>query len=387
MVTSKQVNISKEAARAGHRSSSSSLSYDCTREHHFLGKAMAFRRDRSIRDMYEQRFHQDRAAPYPRGAGGERRAFGRPDEDYTRNFDYDSPRFYPNGGPRNYHNEDKKGYQSDSYFSNESRGGPANRRDDYPYYRGPKDDAHSGRQGDFRGRSRVVSSPNARVQGSYPAPRSLSAAGPNPGDDTLIQAIMNLDRGEEREGLRRKAPFPPVHDCSPTRQDVSPSPHSRSGSSISSRSYSPDRGKSHTYQPPLGKNRDRAPGPAVSVSRDGSPHSSVSASKEEMPVIERQTDEPLAPADEATTIADDFHERRAQAIAAKAREIEKVYRQDCETFGMVVKMLVAKDPSLEKHLQNPLKENLGEIRERCLEDLRHFISELDEVVRQPEPTV
>lgn len=43
-----------------------------------------------------------------------------------------------------------------------------------------------------------------------------------------------------------------------------------------------------------------------------------------MPVIERQTDEPLAPADEATTIADDFHERRAQAIAAKAREIEKV---------------------------------------------------------------
>lgn len=65
----------------------------------------------------------------------------------------------------------------------------------------------------------------------------------------------------------------------------------------------------------------------------------------------------------------------------------QVYRQDCETFGMVVKMLVAKDPSLEKHLQNPLKENLGEIRERCLEDLRHFISELDEVVRQPEPTV
>lgn len=65
----------------------------------------------------------------------------------------------------------------------------------------------------------------------------------------------------------------------------------------------------------------------------------------------------------------------------------QVYRQDCETFGMVVKMLVAKEPSLEKHLQNPLKENLIEIRERCLEDLRHFIGELDEVVRQPEPAV
>lgn len=65
----------------------------------------------------------------------------------------------------------------------------------------------------------------------------------------------------------------------------------------------------------------------------------------------------------------------------------QVYRQDCETFGMVVKMLVAKDPNLEKQLQVPLRENLGEIRERCLEDLKHFISELDEAVRQPEPSV
>lgn len=65
----------------------------------------------------------------------------------------------------------------------------------------------------------------------------------------------------------------------------------------------------------------------------------------------------------------------------------QVYRQDCETFGMVVKMLIAKDPSLEKQLQVPLRENLGEIRERCLDDLKHFISELDEVAQQPEPSV
>lgn len=63
----------------------------------------------------------------------------------------------------------------------------------------------------------------------------------------------------------------------------------------------------------------------------------------------------------------------------------QIYRQDCETFGMVVKMLVAKDPNLEKQLQVPLRENLGEIRERCLEDLKHFISELDELVLQREP--
>lgn len=59
----------------------------------------------------------------------------------------------------------------------------------------------------------------------------------------------------------------------------------------------------------------------------------------------------------------------------------QVYRQDCDTFGMVVKMLVAKDPNLEKQLQVPLRESLGEIRERCLEDLKHFISDLDEVMR------
>ncbi|XP_036432709.1 periphilin-1 isoform X2 [Colossoma macropomum] len=391
---------------------------------------MAFRRDRNIREMYEERFHPERAAPYQRGVGGERRpGFGRPDDDYGRGFD--GPRFYPNGAPRNYHGEDQRGYHGDSHhsFSNEPRGGPPGRRDDYPYYRGPREEPHSGRQVDFRGSSRVGPPPSTRVQGSYPAPRSLSALGPDPGDDTLIQAIMNLDRGEEREGLRRKAPFPPVRDRSPVRRDVPPSPHSRSGSSISSRSYSPDRGKTHQYQPPQGKSmdfphnhpvfpkesaqwwgfpctqtkdyaggfeepygpsrsadRDRAPGPSVSASRDGSPHSSVSASKEEIPVMEGPTDEPLAATDEGSTIMDDFHERRSQAIAAKAREIEKVYRQDCETFGMVVKMLVAKEPSLEKHLQTPLKENLSEIRERCLEDLRHFISELDEVVRQPEPT-
>ncbi|XP_066525009.1 periphilin-1 isoform X1 [Hoplias malabaricus] len=361
---------------------------------------MAFRRDRNIREIYEERFHPERVAQYQRGGGGERRpGFGRPDDDYNRSFD--GPRFYPNDAPRNYHGEDQRGYHGDSHhsFSNEPRGGPPGRRqEDYPYYRGPREEPHSGRQVDFRGSNRVGPPPNVRVQGSYPAPRSLSALGPDPGDDTLIQAIMNLDRGEEREGLRRKAPFPPVRDRSPARRDVPPSPHSRSGSSVSSRSYSPDRSKTIQYQPPQGKrfeepfgpsrsaDRERAPGPSVSASRDGSPHSSVSASKEEIPVMEGLTEEPLAATEEGPTVTDDFHERRSQAIAAKAREIEKVYRQDCETFGMVVKMLVAKEPSLEKHLQIPLKENLSEIRERCLEDLRHFISELDEVVRQPEPS-
>ncbi|KPP72702.1 hypothetical protein Z043_108274, partial [Scleropages formosus] len=107
--------------------------------------------------------------------------------------------------------------------------------------------------------------------------------------------------------------------------------------------------------------------------------SRTSPPQEEVRQQEVEQEAPLAAEDEDARIKSDFHERRSQAIATKAREIEKVYRQDCETFGMVVKMLVAKDPSLEKQLQNPLRENLCEIRERCLEDLKHFISELDEV--------
>ncbi|RMC10063.1 hypothetical protein DUI87_12861 [Hirundo rustica rustica] len=68
---------------------------------------------------------------------------------------------------------------------------------------------------------------------------------------------------------------------------------------------------------------------------------------------------------------------RSKAIAAKTKEIEQVYRQDCETFGMVVKMLIDKDPSLEKSIQFALRQNLHEIGERCIEELKHFIAQYD----------
>ncbi|KAM9808058.1 uncharacterized protein ACB057_005893 [Neosynchiropus ocellatus] len=74
----------------------------------------------------------------------------------------------------------------------------------------------------------------------------------------------------------------------------------------------------------------------------------------------------------------DFKARRAEAIRTKALEIEKVYRQDCETFCSVVKLLVDKEPSLETLLQAPLDKNLQEIKQQCLEELRQFVKELDE---------
>ena len=47
-------------------------------------------------------------------------------------------------------------------------------------------------------------------------------------------------------------------------------------------------------------------------------------------------------------------------------------------------MLVSKEPGLEKQLQGPLKDSLVEIRERCLEGLRLYINELDEVMLKHE---
>lgn len=59
----------------------------------------------------------------------------------------------------------------------------------------------------------------------------------------------------------------------------------------------------------------------------------------------------------------------------------QLYRQDCETFRTVVKMLVEKEPALDNLLQISLDKNLQEIKQRCLDDLRHFVKELDEVLQ------
>ncbi|KAK2883123.1 periphilin-1 isoform X1 [Channa argus] len=383
---------------------------------------MTYRRDRSIREVYDERFLPERSGPYPRAAGAvERRGpFGRPEDDYGRGgYEYEGgPRFFPNGGgPRGYH-EDQRGYHGDSlHFPAERRVVPPSRREDYSY-RVPREDPHTVRPLEFG--ARALPPHSVRNQGIYPAPRSL----PESGEDTLVQAILNLDRGEERDHYRRKAPpFPPLRERSPIRREVARSPHSRSGSSVSSRGYSPDRAKSLPFPSQQGKSVDGPDGHAgvsehlwgalfpqqsghetlgyeetysqikltdkiPGLSREGSPHSATS-NKEDHHLPEGEKEEPVVVpvVEESQKTTENLQERRSLAIAAKAQEIEKVYRQDCETFGMVVKMLIAKDPNLEKQLQVPLRENLGEIRERCLEDLKHFINELDEAVRQPESSV
>ncbi|XP_003405771.2 periphilin-1 isoform X3 [Loxodonta africana] len=236
-----------------------------------------------------------------------------------------------------------------------------------------------------------------------------------------------------RDGFRRKSFYSShyVRDRSPHKRDnpyfrESPvgrkdSPHSRSGSSVSSRSYSPERSKTYSFHQSQHRSKERPVQP-LKTSRDTSPSSSsaVASSK----VLDKPTrltekelaeaankwaaeklekadegnlpeiseyeaestaslfiDQPEEPESNATDGVELFEDsqltNRSKAIASKTKEIEQVYRQDCETFGMVVKMLIEKDPSLEKSIQFALRQNLHEIGERCVEELKHFIAEYD----------
>ncbi|XP_036745190.2 periphilin-1 isoform X5 [Manis pentadactyla] len=202
------------------------------------------------------------------------------------------------------------------------------------------------------------------------------------------------------------------------------SPHSRSGSSVSSRSYSPERGKTYSFHQSQHRKSVRAgasykrqnegkperdkerPVQSLKTSRDTSPTSSsaVTSSKaldkpsrltekelgeaaskwateklekadeSDLPEIAEYEAGPTAPlfidhpeepeshaAEGIGLLEDSQLTSRSKAIASKTKEIEQVYRQDCETFGMVVKMLIEKDPSLEKSIQFALRQNLHEI--------------------------
>ncbi|XP_040049380.2 uncharacterized protein LOC120829394 isoform X2 [Gasterosteus aculeatus] len=68
---------------------------------------------------------------------------------------------------------------------------------------------------------------------------------------------------------------------------------------------------------------------------------------------------------------------RDRAIQQKRKEIDEVYYQECEMFGLVAKMLIAKDPTLERPIQSALQENLRDIGKRCVEGMEKFIADYD----------
>ncbi|XP_036835538.1 periphilin-1 isoform X2 [Oncorhynchus mykiss] len=343
---------------------------------------MAYRRDRSrIREATDEHI-SERAGTYQRVVNvvERRTAVTRPEQEYDREFEYETKRY---GGVQSYHDDDQIGYPSDNIHTGSDRGyhgdvvgsirgknSPSPRQEDYrdPYYRGSRVDSQMGRQGGMRENPEGI---RRRVLGPYPA---------SPAGDSYTR----------------------LRDRSPIRRDTPPITGSvlmRSGSNTSRRSYSPDRDQAgfpyhqkRYKEEPHSQSREpdkpRLLGHTKTASIDGSPHSAVSI-KEELdptPALLAEPEDTVPAKDETDqTQKANFKTRRSQAIAAKALEIEKLYKQDCETFGTVVKMLVVKEPSLEKLLQNPLKDNLIEIRELCLDDLRHFIIELDQVMK-PEPS-
>ncbi|CAM9960683.1 unnamed protein product [Lampetra planeri] len=63
-----------------------------------------------------------------------------------------------------------------------------------------------------------------------------------------------------------------------------------------------------------------------------------------------------------------------EEVLKKRREIEQAYREDCETFCTVVRMLVDKDPSLENAVQASLRANIMEMGQQALEQLRNFVA-------------
>uniref|UniRef100_A0A2K6KYQ4 Periphilin-1 C-terminal domain-containing protein n=1 Tax=Rhinopithecus bieti TaxID=61621 RepID=A0A2K6KYQ4_RHIBE len=189
-----------------------------------------------------------------------------------------------------------------------------------------------------------------------------------------------------RDGFRRKSFYSShyVRERSPHKRDntffrESPvgrkdSPHSRSGSSVSSRSYSPERSKSYSFHQSQHRNKER-PVQSLKTSRDTSPSSgSAVSSSKVLDKPSRLTEKELAEA--ASKWAAEKLEKSDESNLPEISEYEIsnyfqgqlttrskaiVYRQDCETFGMVVKMLIEKDPSLEKSIQFALRQNLHEI--------------------------
>uniref|UniRef100_A0A8C0DK39 Periphilin 1 n=1 Tax=Balaenoptera musculus TaxID=9771 RepID=A0A8C0DK39_BALMU len=275
---------------------------------------------------------------------------------------------------RYYSHVDYREYDEGRSFSHDRRSGPPHRGDESGY-RWTRDDHSASRQPEYR---------------------------------------------DMRDGFRRKSFYSShyVRDRSPHKRDTpffreSPagrkdSPHSRSGSSVSSRSYSPERSKTYSFHQSQHRSKER-PVQSLKTSRDTSPSSSSAvpsskvldkpsrltekelaeaaskwaaeklekADESNLPEISEYEagstaplfiDQPEEPEPNATDGIELFEDSqltsRSKAIASKTKEIEQVYRQDCETFGMVVKMLIEKDPSLEKSIQFALRQNLHEIGNR-----------------------
>ncbi|XP_063101678.1 periphilin-1-like [Cavia porcellus] len=85
----------------------------------------------------------------------------------------------------------------------------------------------------------------------------------------------------------------------------------------------------------------------------------------------------VAPATDAedSTCEDNQRSSHFKSIESKVKDIEEVYQQYSETFGMMVKKLIQKNPSLERPIQFAPSQNLQEIGDQLLKELKDYIAE------------
>ncbi|XP_065133395.1 uncharacterized protein [Paramisgurnus dabryanus] len=162
------------------------------------------------------------------------------------------------------------------------------------------------------------------------------------------------------------------HEDSPAGQQLDSRSYARR-SSLSSDHYNPSRSDSIFIQ-----NQKLFPDLSSITSEKhnhltgGSEDASTEANKmcfsdlDEIPGLDGELEEPVE------TPEEDW----AEAITAKALDMKKLYKQDCETFGLVVKMLIYKDTTLEQKLLTTMKKILIDLKKENLQELQHFISDV-----------
>ncbi|XP_034541129.1 periphilin-1-like isoform X2 [Notolabrus celidotus] len=353
---------------------------------------MAFRHGRqSIREAYEQRFTgtDSREVTVHRVVNivEKRNPMPRPGLDYQRGFDedqwYDNLNSYPDD--REYHEE--YGYPPNDrrYYDDNPSSGNFRRNSSPPRNDGPYSQQSYARE-DLR--HQLGSRSNGRAR-PYFRSKGRGSGPPQREDPGSYRNSLPVSMKRDRSPRRREAMQPPV----------------RSGSNSSRKSFSPERDKNYTqrHKPstPASSSsssmqtssstpssntpsRNISSSITASSSEEESSHS-LGSSEEKTPASVAETEKAVtASMEPELTLDEDLKARRLEAIKAKALEIEKHYRQDCETFRTVVKMLVDKEPSLGNLLQAPLDKNLLEIKHRCLDSLKDFMKELDEVLEHPD---
>ncbi|KAJ0036661.1 hypothetical protein NQD34_005338 [Periophthalmus magnuspinnatus] len=126
---------------------------------------------------------------------------------------------------------------------------------------------------------------------------------------------------------------------------------------------------------PSKQNSIRAFQPRSTSSRDKDQRSSSKSDKSQSQERDHRGNRSRDPETDLSTVKQAA--ARDRAIQKKRKQIDEVYYQECEMFGSVVKMLIAKDPSLEIPIQTSLQMNLRDIGTRCVQAMEKFIEDYD----------